>query len=169
MASRVVVVDGYNVILRVPELRPGPGRTLQASREKLVNLLGWALGSGDARVVVVFDGESGVRAPSGGGRVQVRFSRPPQKADDLIRSLVEELAESGTRASVVTSDAEVARHARAMGADVALSDLFAASLMGTPPGRGEEGEKPSRLSRKELEEWADLFRRPRDPDDEPPK
>jgi hypothetical protein len=57
---------------------------------------------------------------------------------------------------VVTADLEVARHARAMGADIALSDLFLASALG--PGSPQADEKPTVLSRKELEEWAAIFR-----------
>ena len=68
--------------------------------------------------------------------------------------------------NVVTSDIEVARHARANGAEVSLADIFLASAMGDI-GReaGESGEpategsddKPVSLSKKELAEWAEIF------------
>ena len=38
MEARLVIVDGYNLILRSARLRPGEGRTLRDSRDKLVNL-----------------------------------------------------------------------------------------------------------------------------------
>jgi hypothetical protein len=47
-----------------------------------------------------------------------------------------------------------------MGAAVSMADLFVASLLG-PESAGEgaaEAEKPSTLSRRELEEWAEIFR-----------
>jgi predicted RNA-binding protein with PIN domain len=163
---RLVIIDGYNLVLRSPVLRPGPDRTLRESRDKLVNLLSWAVGTGDARFLVVFDGAESGSGPSGSGRVEVRYSRPPDKADDLIRRLVEERVSADARVTVVTSDLEVARHARAMGADVSLADLFMGSLLPAPGGPAEGGpEKPVALSRKELEEWAALFRE-RKPDDE---
>jgi hypothetical protein len=62
---------------------------------------------------------------------------------------------------VVTSDLEVARHARALGADISFADLFVASLLG--PGVSPEPEKPAALSKKEIEEWAEIFRRGRTP------
>ncbi len=168
MEQRLIVVDGYNLILRTPALRPEGGRTLRDSREKLLNLLAWAFGSGEARFLVVFDGAEGGGRESREGRVEVRFSRPPEKADDLIRRIVEEQVQRVDRLTVVTADLEVARHARAMGADVALSDLFLASALG--PREAEAPEKPTTLSKKELEEWAALFRarRPGEgpPDDE---
>lgn len=154
--QRLIVIDAYNLIMRSPDLRPGPGRTLEEAREKLVNLLSWAIGSGEARFIVVFDGAGHAGGDERRGRVEVRFSRPPQKADDLIRHLVEDQVERVDRLTVVTADLEVARHARATGADVALSDLFLASALG--PRSADEPEKPASLSRKELEEWVEIFR-----------
>jgi predicted RNA-binding protein with PIN domain len=155
--TRLIIVDGYNLILRTPALRPGADRTLAHSREKLENLLSWALGP-EARFIVVYDGaQEGSRAGKQ-GRIETRFSKPPQKADDLIRALVEDQVDRVDRLTVVSSDLEVARHARAMGADIALADLFLSSALG-PPGSTEVPEKPATLSRKDLEEWAELFRR----------
>lgn len=154
--ERLILVDGYNLILRTPSLKPGPDRTLRQSREKLLSLLSWAVGSGGARFLVVFDGSEHGGDDESSGRVEARFSHPPQKADDLIRSLVEDRVERVARLTVVTSDLEVARHARAMGADIALADLFVSSILG--PGDSEAPEKPTAISKRELEEWADLFR-----------
>ncbi len=158
--ARLIILDGYNIVHRAPELRPGPDRTLRESREKLINLLSWVMG-GDAKYLIVFDGaEAGGKDQGAGGRVEVRYSRPPEKADDLIRRLVEEMIDRVERLTVVTSDLEVARHARAMGADVSLSDLFLASALG-PLRNAEPGaqpEKPTTLTKKEVEEWAEIFR-----------
>jgi len=131
---RTIILDGYNVILRSPAFRPDEKRDMATARDKLVNLLSWALGSpGEVEFVIVFDGAD-VPAPqrryvraSGASKVSVRFSRPPQKADDVIKELVDDWVET-REVTVVTSDLEVAQHARGAGASVALSDLFAASL-----------------------------------------
>ena len=181
MSDRLIVIDGYNVIHRTPQLRPGPasaggpGRSLRQSREKLVNLLTWMMGGEPARFLVVFDGAEW--APGMGeqtpavvpGRVEVRYSKPPDKADDLIRSIVEDQVDRVDRLTVVTADLEVARHARAMGADISIADIFLAAALGAG-ANVEEEEKPPALSKSEVEEWAKLFRsRPRaaaDPVDE---
>jgi predicted RNA-binding protein with PIN domain len=156
MADRLVVVDGYNVILRSPALRPGEGRTLRESRDKLLNLLAWVT---DAHVqfIVVFDGAAVRGHDARQGRVQVRYSKPPAKADELIREIVEDRVDRTDRVTVVTADLEVARHARAVGAEPLLGDLFLASVM--PPSEGGDPEKPVALSKKEIEEWAEIFRR----------
>ena len=164
MESRLIIVDGYNLILRTPRLKPGGRRSLRDSRDMLVNMLTWMVGGDDARFVVVFDGaEMGGRdEPS--GRVQIVYSRPPEKADDVIRKIVEKRVGGYESVTVVTADIEVARHARAMGADISLADLFLASALGDIGREGaEEGEeaadKPVSLSKKELEEWAEIFTR----------
>ena len=164
--TRLILVDGYNLILRSPSLKPGPDRTLREARDKLVNLLSWAVGTGDARFLVVFDGSDQRGEDEGDARVEVRFSRAPQKADDLIRTLVEDRVDRVDRLTVVTSDLEVARHARAMGAEIALADLFLSSILGPAGGEAATPEKPATISKKELEEWATLFRS-RKPDHEP--
>jgi len=164
MSDRLIVLDGYNIVHRSPQLKPGPGRSLREAREKLVNLLSWMMGGESARFVVVWDGAEGGGRDERSGRVEVRFSRPPEKADDLIRRIVETEVERVDRLTVVTSDLEVARHARAMGADVSISDLFLASALGGGQA-GEEGgepEKPASLSRAEIEAWAQLFREGRE-------
>lgn len=167
MSQRLIIVDGYNLIHRSPALKPGPGRTLREAREKLVNLLSWAVGSGDADFLVVFDGAEMTGGEGRHGRVEVRYSRPPRNADAVIRDLVEERMKRVERITVVTADLEVARHARAMGADVSLSDLFLASVLGPAPAAG--GEKPITLSKKEVEEWAEIFRHGRVTEEAPPE
>lgn len=168
MEPKLILVDGYNVILRSARLRPGANRTLRESRDMLVNLLAWMMGANNARFLVVFDGaeEGGRDEPA--GRVQVMFSRPPEKADEVIRRLVEKHVGGDEDISVVTSDIEVARHARANGAEVSLADLFLASALGDigrekgeggKPGAEEPADKPVSLSKQELAEWAEIFTR----------
>lgn len=191
---RMIVLDGYNVILRSPAFKPDERRDLPAARDKLVNLLSWAVGTlADVRFLLVFDGAdipgqprrktTGVRDAEGGGRVDVRYSIPPQKADDLIRILVEELTDNERDVTVVTSDLEVARDAQARGATIVFSDLFAASLFedkavlarakaggkwgagggaggtkASPTAEGSDAEvKPSGMSKKQAAEWLRLF------------
>lgn len=165
---RLLILDGYNLILRSARLRPGPNRTLRESRAMLINLLAWMMGGNDVRFLVVFDGAEDAGPDEPGGRVQVRWSKPPEKADDVIRRLVEQKVGGDEHITVVTADIEVARHARAQGADVSLSDLFLASALGDigreGGGKGAKdddasAEKPVQLSKKELAEWAEIFTR----------
>jgi predicted RNA-binding protein with PIN domain len=177
--ERTIVIDGYNLILRSPAFRPDDRRDLAMARDKLVNLLSWALGRGEVNFIVVFDGAEtglGPRHSSKNGRIAVRFSTPPQNADQLIEEIVEELEDRGRIVTVVTSDIEVARHARTHGASVALSDLFASSLF---PERvaadlarqkaeasGDSGEKPLGFSKKDMKEWLEMFSKQKKDDED---
>ena len=156
--DHLIIVDGYNLIHRSPLLRPGPDRTLEEAREKLVNLLAWAVGAGGARFLVVFDGAGSGGKVSGTGRVEVRYSRAGQTADDVIKAIVEDQVERRDRVAVVTADLDIARHARAMGANVSISDLFMGSVLG-PGAPDAPDEKPGTLSRAELEKWREIFER----------
>lgn len=169
MDARLIIVDGYNVILRSPRLKPGGTRTLRDSRDLLSNLLAWMMGANNVRFLIVFDGQQDMGRDEPNGRVQIQFSRPPDTADDVIRRIVEKRVGGEEAVTVVTSDIEVARHARAMGADISLGDLFLASAFGSvgnepgdKDGKGESlpaNDKPVSLSKKELAEWAELFTR----------
>ncbi|MBI2206195.1 MAG: NYN domain-containing protein [Candidatus Rokubacteria bacterium] len=83
------LVDGYNVIRREPDLAGAEERGLQAGRAALLRLVGDAARRSGERFTVVFDGAP-VGAPAGSaGQVEIVFSRPPQKADDVLRTLAQ--------------------------------------------------------------------------------
>ena len=158
--DRLIIIDGYNLIHRTPQLKPGDGRTLRQSRDKLLNLLTWMMGSNSARILVVFDGAVGqgsTNESEGAGRVEVRFSRPPMNADMLIREIVEDQVERVDHLTVVTADIEVAQHARAMGANVSIADLFLAAALGVGKETENEDEKPQPLSKADVEKGAMFF------------
>lgn len=167
--DRLIVIDGYNLIHRTPQLKPGDGRTLRQSREKLLNLLTWMMGSNAARILVVFDGAVGqgsANEAEGAGRIEVRFSRPPQNADMLIREIVEDQVERVDHLTVVTADIEVAQHARAMGAKVSIADLFLSAALGAGKDAEKDDEKPQPLSKADVEKWAQFFKENRGMGDE---
>jgi hypothetical protein len=172
--DRLIVVDGYNLILRSPRLRPEPGRSLREAREKLVNLLSWAVGGGDAEFIVVFDGAEGGGPNERDGRVDVRFSRPPEKADDEIRRIVEDRVDQGRSPdggdggsrgrSSCAGDGRRHRALRSLPAERAGSGALRRG-----GGQQAEEEKPTMISKKELEEWAQIFRAPRPGEERPRK
>lgn len=187
---RTIILDGYNIILRSSAFRPDERRDMEAARNKLENLLSWAVGAtGEARFILVFDGADtpgqakrrtrGVRDEKGVSRVDVRFSTPPQKADDLIRVLVQQADDNENEVTVVTSDLELAQSVRGEHVTIVFSDLFAASLFqdkavmasatggkakgasGPPPSPTADGSdaetKPGGMSKKQAAEWLRLF------------
>ena len=111
------IVDGMNVIGSRPDgwWRDRPG-AMQALAEQLA---AWADGR---EVTVVFDGRPFNLAHSG---VTVEFAsrRGPNAADDDIVRLVE-ADEDRAELRVVTSDHDLARRVRELGAEVVSSGAF---------------------------------------------
>src|SRR2546425_7194915 len=94
------LIDGYNVIRRDPDLRAEEAESLEAGRTALLRLVAQAARAGGDRFTVVFDGAPATRPAPAGGQVEVIFSRPPEKADDVLVRLARQL---GAGSAVVTS------------------------------------------------------------------
>ncbi len=124
-----IIVDGYNLIRRLPDLRQVEGESLEAGRAALVQMLAaYRRARGHHRITVVFDGGSrpaGLAATERVAGIDVRFSPPGQTADAAIRRLAQE---GRAGALIVSSDREVARAAAAAGAAAASCEEFAARL-----------------------------------------
>ena len=139
-----ILVDGYNVIRRLPELAAVERADgLEAGREALcAHLRAYRRARGHA-IAVVFDGAGGSSASSGAEGLTVCFSRAGETADAVIARL---LKQGGGGAVVVTSDAAVAASALRSGAAAVTAEEFGARLeaaaLGTLKGL-EEDEAPS--------------------------
>lgn len=149
------LIDGYNVIRRDADLRAAEARSLAEGRAALLHLLAPVARALPDEFTVVFDGEPGRGTPSPGvpgQRVRAVFSRPPEKADDVLVRLARTERE---RAIVVTSDRAVADAARRAGCVALGAEEFLAGLEGQGPDDLDEAEEargvkrgnPRRLSR----------------------
>lgn len=120
------VVDGMNVIGSRPTgwWRDRP----RAMRDLTAELEDFGAATGES-VTVVFDGRPFEIEP--GESVDVRFAtrRGPNAADDDIAALVERDDDPGSLA-VVTSDADLARRVRGLGASVVGAGEFRRRLDG---------------------------------------
>ena len=122
------VVDASNVIGSRPDgwWRDRAG----ATRRLVARLDGFAAETGE-QVVVVLDGGE----PPAAERAEVRrrLAPRPRRSDDEIVALLEDRGADGAR--VVTSDAELARRVRALGADVVGAGTFRRRLDEGQPGQ----------------------------------
>jgi len=133
------LIDGYNVIRRDADLRAAEAGGLHAGRAALLRLVAGAARRLSDHFTVVFDG-----APSGGptespGQVEVIFSRPPEKADDVLIRLARQ---SGDGGAVVSDDRAVADAARRARCAVLSTGDFVAALAGgdDPADKDDEDE-----------------------------
>lgn len=115
--GQTLIVDGYNVIHRIPIFRALLTRNLESARDRLVSHCTTWLASrkNTERILVVFDGkqpDSTEICPRPG--IRVIYSRKGETADDYIVSLVRN-GGKGMRYTVVSDDQEVAGRTRQLG------------------------------------------------------
>jgi len=149
------LIDGHNLIPRLP------GLSLAEPDDEmhLVQLLQDYCRRQRKRAEIFFD-----NAPPGQprarsfGLVVARFVRSGQTADDAIRSRLERLGAEARNWTVVSSDQQVQRAARAARAQVLASETFARLILQVLETHAElprSGEEP--LTAVEIQEWMELF------------
>lgn len=101
-----VLVDGFSLLHRWPELAEGAPRHSEAARDALVDLLAHYQDASGTPVTVFFDGSRARRGrprSEPGGSVEVIFSSGGQTADDLIERAAHRFQDYG-EVLVVTDD-----------------------------------------------------------------
>lgn len=163
--ERVLVVDGYNVIHRVPELEASLDGGLQNARNRLaVRVSAWAREHPGVACVIVFDGDFD-RTDGRDQRlagVRCLFSLSAHGGDDEIIRLVRELRSRGADVTVVSDDNKVGNNCRAHGAAVRPSSfLMERKARPAPPSPARrEGPAEDRgLDRKTAEAIDDELKR----------
>ena len=123
-----IALDGYNFIKQSPELRRLEQVELQKARQGLIELLVQYKRVKGHSIAVVFDGWQGGKAAGHRERVsgiEVIFSRPGEKADEVLKRLAGEKKEGIV---VVTSDREITSFAEKKGAGVLSVSEFAEKM-----------------------------------------
>jgi predicted RNA-binding protein with PIN domain len=118
-----IVIDGYNLIRRIPELTALDRESLEAGRNGLVlELSSYRAGKGH-RITVVFDGVDSVHLGGSSdktGGISVRYSPRGRSADSVIIQMCRE----GQADVVVTGDREIIYAAKRTGVTPVSPDLF---------------------------------------------
>lgn len=156
------LVDGYNVIRRNPELRAREDRRdLEAGREALLGRILASRLPARCRVIVVFDGAGDMPACALQSRagLEVRFSRPPQNADQAILSILKSRHDNSS-VVVVTADRELEWEAKKLGARVTDPEEWISAMMPHGPKQRKEDrgrpEKPV-STKEEVGIWLEIF------------
>lgn len=124
-----IIVDGYNVLKTLPQYSVLQAQSLQAARDALVNSLSAKAHKYD--VTVVFDAWETLSPAESARRehgVRVVYSRPGERADDLIARLA---AGANGGCVIVTRDNAIRAFAAAQGCQVADPE----ALLTTPRPR----------------------------------
>jgi predicted RNA-binding protein with PIN domain len=118
-----IIIDGYNLIRRIPELRALDRSDLEAGRDGLVNELSTYRAGKGHRITVVFDGTGSVHLGGGMEKVAgitVHYSPRGRTADSVIKKMCREYQAD----VVVSGDREIADSARKAGVTPVSPDLF---------------------------------------------
>ncbi len=147
MGKNIYILDGYNLVHRIPRWREQLDISLERGREALLTYCRqWMQARGDVWLFyVVFDGDSDVMASqsSAGAGIRVVYSRTGETADDRILDIVHEFGDK-YRYVVVSDDNYVSRNAKGLSAAVMSVDEFATvlskkSTIGGSKKRGSSG------------------------------
>lgn len=161
--SKILVVDGYNVIHRLPELKPAKGGLEEARLQLALRVSAWGSRHLDTECLIVFDGDerfAGARKQRLSGVRCVFTSRPHAGDEEIIRRVREYRAEKRT-VTVVSDDNHVANDCRAHGAVVEPARFLDAPKAPAPraasgsrgPGKGIDPRTAARINK----EMAEIF------------
>jgi len=171
--SEHLLIDGYNVIKTDPYLRRREQVSLEAARLSLQQTLRAYAARSQAFITLFYDGDDGLEPlPENReqGFLQIVFSRPPEKADDLLKQAIQR-QHGSRRVRVITSDREIRRFARQHKLRSTLSPEFVEELAEQPrPSAPAETPPPLeydpnlRLAPEEVDAWEQLFQQGRSED-----
>ena len=151
---RYIIIDGNNLIHKVAGLKKLFENDRLASGRSLLESVKSRLSRGD-KLKIVFDGFGSYSDSS------VIFSGK-KTADEIIRQFIEENYNKN-QITVVSSDMEVYRLAKACGCDAKKSEEFwkentVIKKKVTKDKNTADSEKPSGISKKDFEEFKNLFK-----------
>jgi predicted RNA-binding protein with PIN domain len=153
-----IIIDGYNMIHLVPELRGFLDESLERARTELIAKLKSYLLNKKIFITVVFDGNhsAGIAPAERLRYLEIRFSKYPFKADPLIKRLIQK--EKAKRAmTIVTHDSDIAAFASAEHAAVISPAEFWERLTKRQQQNGIFDKFDRELSDDELAEWKKIF------------
>lgn len=150
-AERILLVDGYNVIHRVPELELSLAEGLQSARNRLaLRVSAWGHAHPGVECVIVFDGEfqySGGRDQRLAG-IRCIFSLTAHGGDDELIRFVRDFKGRKSDITVVSDDNKVGNNCRAHGAAVQSSSYIMARKTKAAPASRQGPAEDKGLDRK---------------------
>lgn len=156
-----IIIDAYNLIYRASDLRKHLQQSLEIARERLLQKLIVFRQNKKIKITVVFDGNR-VGQPSSVTRsgLQIHYSIPPKKADEIIKFIVRK-RKNPRNITVVSSDNEILNFARTSRANIMKSEEFYQKYLQAEQAKDSENRKPE-MTEKELQNWLILFNQAKD-------
>ncbi len=149
------IIDGFNLAFKIDSIAPLIRKgALDAAIRQTALYVSKKLTGNKGRIQLIFDGQShnktGLPAVYG---IQIRFSRKPQLADDIIREFIRSTP-AISEWTVVSSDNEIKFTAQDHGAKAMTSEQFIRYTPRKP--RHKKNEKPG-VENIDVDYWKNLF------------
>lgn len=154
-----IIIDGYNMIHLVPDLRRFLDESLERAREELILHLRSYLMRSKVEITLVFDGAYAVldshdQQPT--PRLTVLFSRHPFKADPLIKLLIAK-EQNKKNIILVTKDNDIIHFARSNHVQVLSPAAFYDRIEKRFKRKELHNKFDKDLTAEELAEWLEIF------------
>ena len=136
-----IIIDGYNLIRQSSQWSLLDRKDIELGREALLEALAEYKRKKSHRITVVFDAAeapSFIRGNDESRGVSVKFSRPGESADSVIKRMAAQL---GQKALVVSSDRDIADYASRQGAGIIESPDFEMKVSLAAYGETDGGEE----------------------------
>ncbi|MBN2089827.1 NYN domain-containing protein [candidate division KSB1 bacterium] len=154
----IVIIDGYNFIHHIPQLKTLLNTSLEAARNKLEQILAEYLLVKKIKIILVYDGSITGSAPKYAHLpdLQIYFSKPPQKADPEIKRIIQQHYKKA-QLQLVSLDNELIHYARIHKAAVLTPVDFINRIKGEQETFDLSQKYNNTMSEAELQEWLKLF------------
>jgi predicted RNA-binding protein with PIN domain len=156
---KTIIIDGYNLIHKIPELYDVFIRDMQKARQKLIMKLTETSVYSDSKVIIVFDSkEASTYLSRAHDPIRVIFSYPEGTADDVILNLVKE-APNPKSITVVSEDRALRANCKEYGAALINPEDFWNTRVRSPKKniQKDDTEKPE-MTKDKISFWEDYFR-----------
>ncbi|MDZ7263788.1 MAG: NYN domain-containing protein [candidate division KSB1 bacterium] len=154
------LLDGYNVIYQVPQFLTALEQSLEQGRNALIHFVRSYQAGKRLQMIIVFDGDQVAYSNSPELTVKglsILFSQPPEKADPLIKRLIQRNPNKRSLI-LVSSDQELVQFARQQGVG-SISPMEFYERGSHPPANQTEMDQKyeAEVSEADMTEWLKLF------------
>ena len=112
--SSYLIIDGYNLIHKIPPLLQASRSSIDFARDELINMVGSYCDYYNTEGIIVYDGNQSKRTVEDGNPTVI-YSKRGESADTVIESLVYKLKDKAV-VRVVTDDRVISNMVTGMGA-----------------------------------------------------
>lgn len=153
----IFIIDGYNFIHNVAPLSKHLNNNLEEARFNLELTIRNYLSLKKVKVYLVYDGAKvGYTEPDSSMNFKIIFSKPPQKADPIIKSLIKQFS-NNNNLFVVTKDRDILKFAQQEGALSLTPEQFYRRMLKRKEPVDLDKKYEVKLSPEEIKEWLDIF------------